>query len=72
VKALEICERFSSDIFYNKDTSNIVVRLEKQDVEELCEELRLINYLHKNKVRESKQYFIINFEKIFPFELTSR
>ena len=71
MKAIEICEKFSNDIFFNKDTSNIVVRLRREDIDELSEQLRLINYLPKNKVRESKLYFIINFEKTYPFEWIS-
>ena len=71
MEAIEICEKFSNDIFFNKDTSNIVVRLRREDIDELSEQLRLINYLPKNKVRESKLYFIINFEKTYPFEWIS-
>ena len=71
MEAVDICERFSEEIFSNKDASNVVVRIKKIYVDDLTGLLRDINYRPKTVVRESKIYYIINFEKTYPFEWIS-
>lgn len=70
MEALDICETFSEEIFHNKDASNIIIRMQTIQMKELIADLRSLDYSPKRIVRESKTHSIINFEKIYPFELT--
>ena len=65
---IDICEKFSKEIFHNRDVSNIVVRIEKIHMSALIDQLFDIDYRAKTTVRESKTHYIINFEKTYPFE----
>jgi len=68
MEAIDICEKFCKEVFHNTDISNIVVRIEKDSMGLLIDELFDMDYRPKTTVRESKTHYIINFEKTYPFE----
>jgi len=67
-EAIDICLEFADEIFHNPEITNIIVRIRKDLVSELHYELNILNFGLKRETRESSEYSLVNFEKIYPID----
>ena len=65
-KAIDICLEFSDEIFHNPEITNIIVRIKKDRVGDLYNQLNILNFAMKRMVSENSEYSLVNFEKIYP------